>query len=299
MNYELNEDKYIGKIFKNYEGLYFKVLEFSHLDNRNRKYYKIRFDINNLIVSVRVDTIRSGKISSRTKYDLTNKKFGRLTALDKYTDKGKVYWRCKCDCGNESIVEYYNLKSGHTKSCGCYMVDKTKESNITHNMSKTRFYTIYNNMKSRCYNPNNNRYYNYGELGIEVCDRWKESFENFKNDMYEEYLKHCEIFGEEKTTLDRIDIHKGYEPNNCRWADYYIQNSNKSNCNVYGVVGVTKDLERDKWVSQISFEGSHIHLGRYKYKKDAIKARLEAELGFFGVDLAPQSYLFEEYNIKE
>lgn len=55
--------------------------------------------------------------------DITNKKFGRLTALyptDKRDKKGSVYWHCRCDCGNEADVTYDALVYGNYKSCGCY-----------------------------------------------------------------------------------------------------------------------------------------------------------------------------------
>ena len=59
--------------------------------------------------------------------DLTGQKFGRLTVLERAESKGKrTYWRCKCDCGNECTVVGTNLRSGHTKSCGC-LVSEVKD----------------------------------------------------------------------------------------------------------------------------------------------------------------------------
>ena len=54
--------------------------------------------------------------------DLTGRRFGRLTVVGEAekTKNGKRYWLCRCDCGRECWVEGYHLKSGHTKSCGCY-----------------------------------------------------------------------------------------------------------------------------------------------------------------------------------
>lgn len=56
--------------------------------------------------------------------DETGHKYGRLLVLelDKEKTKNKkgTWWKCKCDCGNETIVEGYSLRSGHTTSCGCY-----------------------------------------------------------------------------------------------------------------------------------------------------------------------------------
>lgn len=52
--------------------------------------------------------------------DLTGQKFGRLLVLEKAKIRqGHTHWRCLCDCGNETFVESYQLKSGTTKSCGC------------------------------------------------------------------------------------------------------------------------------------------------------------------------------------
>lgn len=57
-------------------------------------------------------------LSARQK-DLTNKKFGKLTALYSKNKNGRYIWFCKCECGNELWVNTANLINGHTKSCGC------------------------------------------------------------------------------------------------------------------------------------------------------------------------------------
>lgn len=52
--------------------------------------------------------------------DLTGLTFGKLTVLEQSEWKnGTSYWRCRCTCGNETVVRYFNLLYGHTKSCGC------------------------------------------------------------------------------------------------------------------------------------------------------------------------------------
>lgn len=57
-------------------------------------------------------------------FDIVGQKFNRLTVL-KYLGKSK--WLCKCDCGNETIVQTSSLKSGRIKSCGCYNLEKAKK----------------------------------------------------------------------------------------------------------------------------------------------------------------------------
>ena len=60
--------------------------------------------------------------------DLSGKRFFRLTALKIERVEGdKVFWRCLCDCGTETIVSYGHLSGGHTKSCGCYMSEVSRE----------------------------------------------------------------------------------------------------------------------------------------------------------------------------
>ena len=66
---------------------------------------------------------------AHNKLDLTNQRFGRLIALkDVGRDKKKsVLWLCTCDCGNETTVNADSLRSGNTKSCGCYHKIKTRK----------------------------------------------------------------------------------------------------------------------------------------------------------------------------
>ena len=92
-------------------------------------------------------------------------------------------------------------------------------------MAKTRFYVIWRGVVSRCTNKNYFKYKNYGGRGIRVCKRW-ESFENFRDDIYTSYLEHIKQFGESQTSIDRINNDGNYEPLNCRWATYRVQNRN-------------------------------------------------------------------------
>lgn len=65
--------------------------------------------------------------------DLTGKRFGRLTVIERYgtyispADESKaVTWLCKCDCGTKTVVLGNNLKSGRSQSCGCLRREKLK-----------------------------------------------------------------------------------------------------------------------------------------------------------------------------
>jgi hypothetical protein len=81
----------------------------------------------------------------------------------------------------------------------------------------------WNTIKYRCENKNSSNYKYYGKKGIRI--EWK-NFNEFKQDMYEEYVRHTEKHGLANTTIDRIDNNKNYCKINCRWATWKIQHEN-------------------------------------------------------------------------
>jgi|SRR5699024_616465 len=166
--------------------------------------------------------------------DRTGEVYGKLTIVQFYERKnGKIYWKCKCECGKSTVSCQGNLHSGNKKSCGCLRKDSKLKSRkaTTHGMTGTRFHRIWISMKRRCsdtLNRDSPEYKIYAGRGIEVCERWKE-FLNFKADMYDNYLEHARKYGEENTSIDRKDVNKGYNPENCRWATWEIQGNNRTN----------------------------------------------------------------------
>ena len=153
--------------------------------------------------------------------DISGQRFARLVAMKVAKREGtRTYWLCKCDCGKESVVYITKLRSGHTRSCGCYKMQRISETKKTHGMSgHTKVYDAWVQMRARCTNPSGGRFDKYQARGIVVCARWGASFEVFLKDMG--------LPPSPKHSLDRIDNDGNYEPGNCRWATPKEQARNK------------------------------------------------------------------------
>lgn len=99
----------------------------------------------------------------------------------------------------------------------------------------TRLYSIWKNIKTRCYNQNACNYCYYGGRGIVVCDEWKRDFSAF----YDWAMKHGY---NDSLSIDRINNDGMYSPDNCRWVSNDVQQANKRNNHYVTINGITKSL---------------------------------------------------------
>lgn len=173
--------------------------------------------------------------------DISGQKYYRLTVIERHVEndkQNKPMWVCKCDCGNTTIASGSMLKSGNTKSCGCWNKEVRRNSLLTHGYSKTRLYKIWCAMKERCYNPHNKRYKDYGGRGIVVCNEWRNDFLSFREWALRTGYDENAPFGQ--CTLDRANNNEGYFPHNCVWSTIAQQNRNKRNISHSQIYLLTK-----------------------------------------------------------
>lgn len=162
--------------------------------------------------------------------DITGKHFERLTVIGlNGRSKNGLRWDCVCECGNRVIVNGKDLRSGHTKSCGCLSDEnrrRERDRSLIYDRS-SRLYNEYWSMRSRC-SPSYHSKKDYYDRGIRVCDDWQ-TFEPFQDWALANGYR-------DDLTIDRIDVNAGYSPDNCRWVTNKAQQNNKRD-NVYITIG--------------------------------------------------------------
>lgn len=170
--------------------------------------------------------------------DLTGMRFHRYLVLGFLGRKASgsqsiPLWACQCDCGNICKVRGSDLKTGATKSCGCYSSDFTANRNRTHGMSHSLEYSSYRAAKERCENPRHKHYKRYGGNGVRFEFA---SFEEFYNELGPKPTK--------RHSVDRIDTLGNYSVGNVRWATSKEQSLNKRG-NKYITIGrITRTLSQ-------------------------------------------------------
>lgn len=148
-------------------------------------------------------------------------RFGRLVTRALAPGQRREAWVCVCECGATKVAFASNLKIGATRSCGCLRAEMRAQRNrdeAPHGQHGSGAYKSWRAMIGRCEEPTNASYERYGARGVTVCDRWRQSFQDFHADMGDR---------PEGLSLDRIDNEKGYEPGNCRWATRSEQARNR------------------------------------------------------------------------
>ena len=192
----------------------------------------------------------AGDIMSKL-IDLTGQKFNRLTVIKraKSNRHGDTMWLCLCECGNTHTVWMKSLRNGGVKSCGCLGNEKRKTNCKTHGGANSSEYRVWQGIKDRCHNINSWSYKDYGGRGIAVCDRWRNSFVNFLEDIGERPSA--------EYTIERTNNNLGYNKENCKWATIAEQANNKRSNVVIDYDGRIQTLAQ--WCRELSLPYDKIY----------------------------------------
>jgi hypothetical protein len=192
----------------------------------------------------------------------------KIKDIELFGSKVDEIYACKHVCGH--IQNFLKTRMAHNEMEYCSVciravkrAERTDKPEDYHEL-----YVVWQGMKSRCYNKNSSSYHNYGGRGIQVCQRWKEFFENFYDDMQEGYDWFLQI--------DRIDNNGDYSPDNCRWSskseNCYNRRKKRGSTSQYHGVFYNKAL--DKWCASVVIYGtkSPTYLGLFESEIKAAMA---------------------------
>lgn len=219
--------------------------------------------------------------------DMTGKRIGMLTVLS-FAGMGKhgtALWNCRCDCGNEKVVDGALLRNGMSASCGCLQKIATSRARKKHN----NFTVDGNIVRVRLSNTDKEMICDADDwdrlggycwyLGSGGYARTNASNETVRGAFHANVIDCPEGMVRDHINRNRLDNRKS----NLRIVthDVNARNANAQKNNTSGYRGVS--LARGgKYVAQISVGGKAYHLGRYDTAEEAYKARLAGEKKYFG-----------------
>lgn len=183
--------------------------------------------------------------------DISGNKYGMLTAIRQHS-KNKEHrwlWLCKCDCGKTTLAATNALEYGHKKSCG----NHPAKPNLSHGLRYHPIYQVWKGMISRCTNPKDKYWENYGGRGIDVYWFWLLSPINFLNSVG------CPPKGKQ---IDRIDNDKGYYPGNVKWSTPKENGRNRSNTIYLTSNGISKSLP--DWADDLRIKRNTLYMRWYR-----------------------------------
>lgn len=179
------------------------------------------------------------------------------------------------DCKNKYRAKGYCATHwNHLHKYGDPLFRKTER----HGMTETSEYNTWCKMIARCHSPKDSRYEYYGARDIKVCDRWRNSFLAFYEDMGKRpSLEH---------SIDRTDNNGNYELENCRWATSSQQALNKRllRSTISGLRGVTFVRNTGKWRVRLMIDSKLYDFGCYKDKQEAAYIRDSLTYQLYGKD---------------
>jgi len=153
---------------------------------------------------------------------------------------------CKCDCGNITIIMIGAFLNGSTRSCGC-ICKETRHRKYSQYIKKLS--ASYRAMISRCYNPKDIGYKNYGGNGVIVCDEWKFDYQKFLDWSLENGWK-------EGLQLDKDILGDGklYSPKTCKWITPFENMCHRSISRKYNYNGEILTLVQISRIENVDYD---------------------------------------------
>lgn len=172
--------------------------------------------------------------------DLTGRSFGYwrvlLRAPDKLQRSGEyaAAWWCICKCHQRRVVLAASLRRNASRSCGClHRCIKTTHGHSVDGRASEE-YRAWQAIKQRTRNTKHKGYPDYGGRGIQMCNRWFNSFEQFLKDVGPKPAG--------RWSIERSNNNKSYVPSNCRWALPKEQARNRRNTRLLAIDGKQRCL---------------------------------------------------------
>lgn len=244
----------------------------------------------------------------------------RLTVIQQVEDyirpngQRSAQWLCECNCEQHNfvIVRADQLKNGQIKSCGCLNVEKAKTTcaqtgKLNHKENKYDLSHKYGIGWTG--NTNEPFYFDIEDYELIKKYYWRETQNQHgyirlvahsrADDDFKNCITMSALLGfKNYDHIDRNPLNN--QKSNFRKATNSQQsiNRNKLKSNTSGFTGVSWREREKKWCAYVQINGKTKSLGYYNNKQDAIKARLNAEVKYYG-EFSAQRHLFEQYKINE
>ena len=194
--------------------------------------------------------------------------FGSLTLISSFSQGGRVWWVCACECGREVRTDNTRLKKGVSTQCvDCGNIESGLKRRTTHDFRGTKEYRAWANLKNRCDNPKYHLFHRYGGRGISYFDGWIE-FDGFFSDMGKAPTR--------QHSIDRTDNDKGYCAENCKWSTPVEQSNNTSTNRVYEYKGVKNTMTG--WCNELGLDFGMVR-SRLDSGKYTVAQAFESESG--------------------
>lgn len=224
---------------------------------------------------------------NKQRHNIVGKKFGRLTVKEYHHSNDGAFWTCVCDCGNTRVVSTHSLKSGHTKSCGCYNRERSSEYGL--GRRKGNIVEVEGSIV-RVKMTNCDEYFicDICDLGLVERETWRKSDTGYavrgKSKTF-----HNELMSPPKgMVVDHINRNK-LDNRRCNLRVVSqrenTQNTGDISRGASGVKGVSKNKNTGKYIAEITMNKKRIRIGTFFTIEEAAKARKnkEIELNFGGI----------------